>query len=127
LSLCLGDGDEQGSWGKEVDMKACIQVFTTTEKKEDARKIAREVVRRRLAACVQIIGPVSSTYWWKEGIEEAEEWLCVVKSREELYEKLEKAIRDVHPYEVPEILAMPVVKGSPDYLRWLDRETSEAF
>lgn len=108
-------------------MKACIQVFTTTEKKEDARKIAREVVRRRLAACVQIIGPVSSTYWWKEGIEEAEEWLCVVKSREELYEELEKAIRDVHPYEVPEILAMPVVKGSPDYLRWLDRETSEAF
>ncbi|MFH1125145.1 MAG: divalent-cation tolerance protein CutA [Pseudomonadota bacterium] len=108
-------------------MKGYIQLFTTTEKKEDARKIAREVVRRRLAACVQIIGPVSSTYWWKEGIEEAEEWLCVVKSREELYEKLEKAIRDVHPYEVPEILAMPVVKGSPDYLRWLDRETSEAF
>ena len=108
-------------------MKEYIQLFTTTEKKEDARKIAREVVRRRLAACVQIIGPVSSTYWWKEGIEEAEEWLCVVKSREELYEELEKAIRDVHPYEVPEILAMPVVKGSPDYLRWLDRETSEAF
>ncbi|MCJ7595817.1 MAG: divalent-cation tolerance protein CutA [Desulfobacterales bacterium] len=108
-------------------MKGYIQLFTTTEKKEDARKIAREVVRRRLAACVQIIGPVSSTYWWKEGIEEAEEWLCVVKSREELYEKLEKAIRDVHPYEVPEIQAMPVVKGSPYYLRWLDRETSEAF
>jgi len=108
-------------------MKTCIQVFTTTEKKEDARKIAREVVRKRLAACVQIIGPVSSTYWWKEGIEEAEEWLCVVKSREELYEKLEKAIRAVHPYEVPEILAMPVVKGSPDYLRWLDKETSQTL
>ena len=111
--------------GKELEMKAYIQLFTTTEKQEDAKKIAREVVGRRLAACVQIVGPIWSTYWWKEGIEEAQEWLCIMKSREDLYEKLEQTVRAIHPYEVPEILALPVVKGSPDYLRWIDKESKE--
>ncbi|MGQ9629876.1 MAG: divalent-cation tolerance protein CutA [bacterium] len=96
-----------------------IQVSTTVERREDAQRIAQTLVGRRLSACVQVIGPVSSTYWWKGKVETAEEWLCVVKSREELYEEIEGAIREVHPYEVPEILATPIVAGSEDYLRWL--------
>ena len=99
-----------------------IQVITTTETKEDAQKIARTVVEKRLAGCVQIIGPITSTYWWKNNIEMAEEWLCLIKSRKDLYQELEKAIREVHPYEVPEILAVPVVAGSRNYLQWLEAE-----
>ncbi|MDO9462926.1 MAG: divalent-cation tolerance protein CutA [Deltaproteobacteria bacterium] len=99
-----------------------IQVITTTEKKEDARKIARALVEKRLAGCVQIIGPITSTYRWKEAIETAEEWMCIIKTRKDLYPELERSIREVHPYEVPEILAVPVVEGSKDYLEWLGNE-----
>ena len=97
-----------------------IQVLTTTETREQAQSIARSVVERRLAACVQVIGPITSTYWWKEHVETAEEWLCLAKSRQDLYEPLERAIREAHPYDVPEILAVPVVAGSRSYLEWLN-------
>lgn len=103
-------------------MTEYIQVVTTTETKADARTIANTVVEKRLAGCAQIIGPITSTYWWQEKLEVSEEWLCVIKSRQDLYEELEEAIRKVHPYEVPEILAMPVTAGSKSYLEWLDSE-----
>lgn len=103
-------------------MTEYIQIFTTTEKKEEAERIASEVVGKRLAACAQVIGPIKSTYWWKEKIEKAEEWLCLMKSRNDLYDELEKAISRVHPYEVPEILAVPVVAGIKSYLEWMDSE-----
>ncbi|MFQ6089193.1 MAG: divalent-cation tolerance protein CutA [Candidatus Methanofastidiosia archaeon] len=103
-------------------MTEFIQVFTTVEKKEDAQKIAKSIVEKRLASCIQIIGPIESTYLWKNDIEIAEEWLCVIKSRKDLYEELEKAILKVHPYRVPEILAIPVVSGSKSYLKWLNDE-----
>jgi periplasmic divalent cation tolerance protein len=106
-------------------MTETIQVVTATETKASAQAIATTVVERRLAACVQIIGPITSTYWWQGEIETAEEWLCVIKSRRDLYERLEEAIREGHPYDVPEILAVPVVAGSKDYLRWLDSELGE--
>ena len=103
-------------------MTETVQVVTTIETKSDAQAIARAVVEKRLAACVQIIGPITSTYWWDGEIEAAEEWLCLIKSRADLFEQLEAAIKEVHPYDVPEILAVPVVAGSEDYLGWLDRE-----
>ena len=103
-------------------MTEYIQVFTTTDKREDADKIAKEVVERRLAACAQVVGPITSTYWWKDNIQTAEEWLCFMKSRKELYEELENKISGIHPYEVPEILAVPVVAGIRSYLEWLDEE-----
>jgi len=99
-----------------------IQVFTTTENEQDAQKIARALVEERLAGCVQIIGPIKSIYWWKENIETAEEWLCIIKTKKRLFEKLEKSIREIHPYETPEILAIPITQASEDYLNWLDRE-----
>jgi periplasmic divalent cation tolerance protein len=106
-------------------MAAPIQVITTTETKADAQAIARAVVEKRLAGCVQIIGPITSTYWWQGEIETAEEWLCVIKSRQDLYQRLEEAIREVHPYDVPEILAVPVIAGSKSYLEWLDNELDQ--
>jgi periplasmic divalent cation tolerance protein len=99
-----------------------IQVVTTTGQREDAERIARELVESRLAACVQIVGPITSTYRWQGKIEVAEEWQCWAKSRRELYDEVERAIRRLHTYEVPEILALPVLAGSADYLAWLDGE-----
>ncbi len=104
-------------------MATFIQVTTTTETKADAQAIAGAVVEKRLAACAQVIGPITSTYWWQEKIENAEEWLCIIKSKGTLYEELEKAIRAVHPYKEPEIIATPILKGSQSYLAWLDENT----
>jgi len=103
-------------------MEEYIQVFTTTEKKEDAEKIAKALAEKRLAGCIQIVGPIRSTYWWKDKVETAEEWLCFIKSKKSLYDELEKAIKEIHPYEAPEIIAMPIVRGSKDYLEWLKNE-----
>jgi len=99
-----------------------IQVVTTTASREDAERIARELIDERLAACVQVAGPITSTYRWQGAIESSREWLCLIKSRQDLYAELEAAIRRLHPYEVPEILALPVVAGNPAYLAWLDAE-----
>jgi periplasmic divalent cation tolerance protein len=99
-----------------------IQVVTTTEHREDAERIARALVEQRLAACVQVTGPIASTYRWRGQIETAGEWQCWAKSRRDLYDEIEQAIRGLHPYEVPEILAMPILAGSGEYLAWLESE-----
>lgn len=99
-----------------------IEVVTTTECREDAERIARRLIDDRLAACVQISGPITSVYRWKGQVETAVEWQCRAKSRADLFERLEAAIRQIHPYEVPEILAMPVSQGVADYVRWLDEQ-----
>lgn len=104
-------------------MTEYIQVFTTVEKKEDADRIASSVVTKRVAACAQIVGPIRSTYWWKGKVEEAGEWLLMMKTRQGLYSSLEQEIRSVHPYEVPEIIALPIVAGSKPYLQWIETET----
>jgi periplasmic divalent cation tolerance protein len=106
-------------------MKSYIQVTTTTETKEQAQTIARHLVEAKLAACVQIVGPISSTYCWKGKVENVQEWLCLIKTQDDLYAKVEAAIKSRHPYETPEIIAVPIVKGSKEYLKWIDEETRE--
>jgi periplasmic divalent cation tolerance protein len=106
-------------------MSDYIQVVTTTEHREDAERIARALVEEQLAACVQVTGPITSIYRWQGKIETAQEWQCWAKSRGEHYDRIEQTIRRLHPYEVPEILAMPIVAGSGDYLAWLEKETRE--
>lgn len=103
-------------------MESYIQITTTTDKKEVAERIAFRLVEEKLAACVQIVGPITSIYRWKGTIERAEEWQCIIKSREDLYKEIEHAIKSVHPYEVPEIIAIPIVAGSGAYLEWLRGE-----
>jgi periplasmic divalent cation tolerance protein len=105
-------------------MAEYIQVFTTTASHEDAERIAGELVGQRLAACVQVLGPITSTYRWQGAVENSQEWLCLAKSRRELYEQIEKAIRSIHPYQVPEILAVAVVAGSADYLAWMNEQVA---
>jgi len=102
-----------------------VQVSTTTGTREDAEKISQEIVSQRLAACVQLAGPITSQYWWKDKIEKAEEWLLLIKTKNDLYPQLEEAIRKIHPYDVPEIIAVPVIAGSREYLEWIKRETDE--
>lgn len=103
-------------------MQEYIQVVTTTERKEDAERVGTALVEKRLAACAQVIGPIRSTYWWKGNIESAEEWLCTMKTRKGLYDEVERSVKEIHPYETPEIIAMPITAGSDDYLGWLRRE-----
>jgi len=101
-------------------MMEYIQVITTTERKADAEKIASVLVNKKLAGCVQLIGPISSIYWWQGKIQRADEWLCLIKTTKTNYEALESAILKMHPYKVPEILAIPVLAGSRNYFNWLD-------
>ena len=100
-------------------MTEYIQVLTTLENRDDAEKIARALVGKRIAACVQIMGPLTSFFQWQGKLDSAEEYLCVIKSRSDLFQEMETIIKSMHPYEVPEILATPITKGNKDYLRWL--------
>jgi periplasmic divalent cation tolerance protein len=103
-------------------MKSYIQISTTTETKEQAENIAQYLVETKLAACVQITSPITSIYRWKGKVETANEWLCLIKTKEELFEQVEATIKKLHSYETPEIIAVPIVKGSKEYLIWLDDE-----
>ena len=105
------------------EMKSYIQITITTETKEQAEIIAQHLVDKKLAACVQIVGPITSIYRWKGKVENAQEWLCLIKTRNDLYSKVEAAIKNQHPYETPEIIAVPIVKGSKEYLQWISEET----
>jgi periplasmic divalent cation tolerance protein len=103
-------------------MTNAIQVTTAAGSQEEARRIARGLVERRLAACVHVLGPIESLYHWEGRIEQSQEWLCVAKTSLDRYAQVEAAIRELHSYQVPEILAVPVVAGSRAYLDWLEAE-----
>ena len=94
-------------------------VFMTAPNREEAVKIVRVLLEERLIACGNIVDPVSSFFWWKGGIEEEKEVLVIMKSDEKLFKKLSKRVTELHSYDVPEILALPIVDGSPSYMDWL--------
>ncbi len=104
-----------------------LVVFTTFEKREDAERALRALVEQRLAACVQIVGPMTSIYRWKGKIETASELLCLIKTRRALFPQLEQTLTGLHPYEVPQIVAVPIEKGNAPYLRWLEEETASSL
>lgn len=99
-----------------------IQVVTTTADKESADKIALQVLQRRHGACVQISGPIESSYWWNGRIETAREFTCTIKTLKEKFPQVEKTILEFHPYDQPEILATPVVAIAADYAAWLHEQ-----
>jgi periplasmic divalent cation tolerance protein len=100
-----------------------VQVQTTTESEDDARRIGRAAVEGRLAACAQLVR-IRSIYRWEGEVVEAGEWLCLLKTRRELYAQLEELIRSLHPYEEPEIVAVPITDGSRGYLDWIADSTA---
>lgn len=99
-----------------------IFLQTTCATIEEAERIARHLVDRRLAACASISAPVRSIYRWRGAVEDAQEYVLTVKTRRDLFERVAAAIRTVHSYETPELIALPVVAGSAEYLEWMDRE-----
>jgi periplasmic divalent cation tolerance protein len=104
-------------------MAEFVQITTTADSGPAAERIATELVNRRLAGCVQIVGPIQSVYRWKGAVERAEEWLLLIKTAAERYAAVEAAIREIHSYEQPEIIATPITAGSAGYLAWLREQT----
>jgi periplasmic divalent cation tolerance protein len=103
-----------------------LQVFTTTSERKDAETLADAVLESRLAGCVQISGPIDSRYWWNGRIEKATEWLLTIKTRRDLYKRLEKLLLEQHPYDQPEIIGTVVAEVSAGYLKWLNEQVAVA-
>jgi periplasmic divalent cation tolerance protein len=96
-----------------------VQVLTTAGSEEEAESIASALLDRRLAACVQVIGPITSRYRWQGELETSTEWQCLAKTEAAVYQAVEDAIREAHSYDEPEIIATPISAGSPGYLNWV--------
>jgi periplasmic divalent cation tolerance protein len=99
-------------------------VLTTAGSQEEARRLARELVERRMAACVNIVSGIQSVYRWEGKVEEAQEWLLIVKTTSGQYAALAESIRELHSYDVAECLCLEIEAGSPAYLRWVAESTS---
>jgi periplasmic divalent cation tolerance protein len=105
-------------------MNDAVIVFTNLPDREAALKLADELVARKLAACVNVLAECTSVYRWKGNIETAREVPVLIKTRAARYAEVEDAIRGLHPYELPEIIAVPLARGSDEYLQWVADETS---
>ena len=104
-------------------MNKYILVLTTVPDKKIGQEIARVLVGERLAACVTVSGACQSSYWWKKKISQDQEYILFIKTRGELYPNLEEKILEIHPYEVPEIIVLPLIHGYPKYFDWIAKET----
>jgi periplasmic divalent cation tolerance protein len=103
-----------------VMVPGCVQVSTTLPDENTAQRVGRSLVEERLAACAQVVGPVSSSYWWRGAVEQSREWYCYLKTTTSAFPALRQRLEELHPYDVPEIIAVPVVEGSSEYLRWIE-------
>lgn len=103
-----------------------LQVSVTIDSRQAAVALARAAVTARLAACAQVSGPLTSVYWWDESVNEDTEWIVHLKTSATRYAELEALLRREHGYDVPEIVAVPIVAGNPDYLSWVTTETTTA-
>ncbi len=103
-------------------MNDAIQVFTTVPDRELAMTTAQQLLSQRLAACIQINGPLDSVYRWKGKVETSSEWVCAIKTRRECYARVESTIRELDSYDLPEIVFTELAGGSEGYLRWLDEQ-----
>jgi periplasmic divalent cation tolerance protein len=104
-----------------------IIVFVTAGKITEARRIARVLVEKRLAACVNIIPKISSVYRWKDRVQRDDEVLLIIKTRRSRFDALRRSIESLHSYEVPEIIAAPIIDGSINYLNWIEQSVPDAL
>ena len=100
-------------------MSSFIMVYVTTSSKAEAEKIAQNLLSKHLVACANIVGPVSSYFHWSGKIDAAEEYLMIMKSRSDLFVELSERVKVLHSYEVPEVIAVPIVDGTKDYFDWM--------
>ena len=105
-------------------MSESLVVFVTCGSEEEALKIAHALVEERMAACVNLMSPIRSIYRWEGKIWDEKEWLLIIKTQAARFEDLEKRVKALHSYSVPEIIALPIMKGSSSYLNWLKEMTS---
>ncbi len=106
-------------------MSDFIVVLVTCGSEEEGLKIAHALVEERLAACVNLISPVRSIYRWEGKIWDEKEWILFIKTEKERFEELERKVRSLHSYSVPEIIGLPIVEGSASYLKWLEEMTKK--
>lgn len=99
-----------------------IVMITACGSAEEAQSLAKLVLEAHLAACVNILMQNRSLYWWKGKIEEADEWILLVKTSRDLFDQVKSLIESAHSYDLPEVLALPIIDGSPNYLAWMDAE-----
>jgi periplasmic divalent cation tolerance protein len=109
-----------------VTFPSYVAVVTSFADRDTAERVAETLVAERLAACAQLLGPQHSIYRWKDAIEHATEWRLELKTAAARLTALERRLLELHPYEVPECVALPIVHGSDAYLRWLAEETESA-
>jgi periplasmic divalent cation tolerance protein len=101
-------------------------VYITASNIGEARDLVEAIVKERLAACANVVESVESTYWWQGKIERDDEALIILKTKESKLDELIKRVKELHSYENPEIVAVPILKGSSDYLRWIDEELEKS-
>lgn len=99
-------------------------VITTVPDEKTADKVAQLVVESRLAACVSVSSPIRSFYWWENEITQDKEIMLFIKTHASHYPALEEKIKEIHPYQVPEIIALPIIRGFSSYLQWIAHETN---
>ena len=102
-----------------------IVIFITASSDEEARKIAKLLLDQRKAACVNIVSGVDSSFWWQGKIDAVQESLLIIKTRASVLQKVIELVKTVHSYEVPEVIALPIIGGDDNYLKWLDAEVTE--
>ncbi len=105
-------------------MKQYLLVLTTTPDRMSAQKLAKELVKERLAACANLSSACQSFYWWQGKISQSREYMLFIKTKSPLFPQLKDRILALHPYQVPEIISLPISKGSANYLAWVDKETA---
>ena len=97
-----------------------IVVLITAQDAVEAKTIANQLLKKKLIACANIIEGVQSVFWWQGKIDQAKETLIVLKSQQSFFKKIVKTVKAHHSYEVPEVIALPIIDGNPDYLKWID-------
>ena len=104
-------------------MSEHVQVLTTVDSEDEGMRLGRSIVDARLGACVQIVGPIRSLYWWQNKVEDSKEWQLLIKTTSARLPALEEHIKANHSYDTPEIIATPILWGSQEYLGWVSAET----
>ncbi len=101
-----------------------VVIYITTGTDEEAQKVAEELLKQRKAACVSILPGVSSIFWWQDKLDSAQEILLIVKTKASLVDEIVRLVTEIHSYDVPEIIALPIMGGNRDYLEWIGKEVT---
>lgn len=102
-----------------------VVIFITTGTDEEAHEVAEALLKYRGAACVNIVHGISSLFWWHDKLDSAQESLLIVKSKASLLSEIVRLVKEVHSYDVPEVIALPIIGGNPDYLDWIGKEVKQ--